>query len=97
MKEITTQILYDAANVLLFDLDEEECEILERDLSTLVDEMAEIAEDEDLEQFEPMTFPFSCETDFLREDIACEPLDREEVLLNARSTADGQIKLPRVV
>ena len=97
MKEITTKILHDAANVLLFDMNEEECEILKHDLSSLVEEMSALAKEEDIHQYDPMTFPFPCETTFLREDVACEPLQREEVLLNARSTAEGQIKLPRVV
>ena len=44
-----------------------------------------------------MTFPFDCETDFLREDEALEPLPRDVALKNAGNVQDNQVKLPKVV
>ena len=44
-----------------------------------------------------MTFPFECETDFLREDEPTTPLTQEEALRNAKDVVEGQIRLPKVV
>ena len=44
-----------------------------------------------------MTFPFDVSTDEMREDVAGECLDKEEVLKNAKDTEQGQIRIPKVV
>ena len=97
MKEITMDVLHDAAHRLLFDMSEEEYATLMEEFKTLVKQMDTIGKIKGLDEYEPMTFPFPCETSFLREDIAEEPLPRDEALANAGSKLDGQIKLPKVV
>ena len=97
MKEITIDVLHDAANRLLFDMSDEECVLLSGEIKGLCEQMRIIGETEGLEAYEPMTFPFPCETTFLREDIPTEPLTQNEALANAGSKQDGQIKLPKVV
>ena len=96
MKEITLDALKDAANRLLFEMSEEEYQTLQTELATLAKEMEVLGEIESL-GYEPMTFPFDCETTFLREDVPSEPLDRDAALSNSGSTQDCQIKLPKVV
>lgn len=96
MKEITLDILKDAANRLLFEMSEEEYQTLLTELATLVKEMGVLGEIESL-GYEPMTFPFDCETTYLREDEPSEPLGRDAALSNSGSTQDCQIKLPKVV
>ena len=97
MKEITMEILHDAAHRLLFDMSEQEYATLEAEFQTLLKQMDTIGRIEGLENYEPMTFPFPCETSFLREDEAITPLSKEEALQNAGNVQDGQIKLPKVV
>lgn len=97
MKRITKEVLIDAAHRLLFDMSDEEFDTLLDEFAVLTEQMAMIGKIEGLENYEPMTFPFPCETDYLREDIALEPLPREEALSNAGSKKDHQIKLPKVV
>lgn len=97
MKEITLDVLKDAANRLLFDMSEEEYQTLLAEFATLTKQMETIGKIEGLEDYEPMTFPFDCETTYLREDEPSEPLDRDEALSNAGSVQDNQIKLPKVV
>ncbi len=97
MKEITMDVLHDAAHRLLFDMSEEEYATLMEEFKTLIKQMDTIGKIKGLDEYEPMTFPFPCETSFLREDIAEEPLPRDEALANAGSKLDGQIKLPKVV
>ena len=97
MKTVSLEVLKDAANRLMFDMSDQEYATLLNEFELLTKQMMNLGKIEGLEDVEPMTFPFACESDFLREDVAEEPLDREEALANAGSTFDGQIKLPKVV
>ena len=97
MKEITIDVLKDAANRLLFTMSEEQYQTLLEEFDVLKRQMDTIGKIEGLDSYEPMTFPFDCTTSFLREDIPDAPLDRDEALKNAGSKEDGQIKLPKVV
>lgn len=97
MKTITKEVLVDAANRLLFTMSDEQFETLEEEFKILTNLMGKIGQIKGLDEYEPMTFPFDCETDFLREDEPAEVLDREEALKNAGSVQDNQVKLPKVV
>ncbi len=97
MKEITIDVLHDAANRLLFDMSDEEYQTLFEEFKTLTKQMETIGKIKGLEELEPMTFPFECGNPHLREDVAEEPLPREEALANAGSVQDNEIKLPKVV
>ncbi|MDY6393051.1 MAG: Asp-tRNA(Asn)/Glu-tRNA(Gln) amidotransferase GatCAB subunit C [Bacilli bacterium] len=97
MKEINLDVLKDAAHRLLFDMSEEEYETLLSEFAVLTKQMETIGKIEGLEDYEPMTFPFDCETTYLREDEPVTPLRREDALSNAGSVLDNQIKLPKVV
>ena len=97
MKTINKEVLVDAANRLLFSMSDEQYDTLEKEFGVLTKLMGAIGEIEGLENYEPMTFPFECTTDFLREDEVLEPLPREVALKNAGNVQDNQVKLPKVV
>lgn len=99
MKEITLDVLKDAANRLLFDMSPEEYKTLLAEFGILTKQMAKIGEIKGLENYEPMTFPFevSVGENDLREDQPETPLERDVALSNAGSKMDDQIKLPKVV
>lgn len=97
MKEITMDVLKDAAHRLLFTMSEDEYQTLLDEFGVLKSQMELIGKIPDLDSYEPMTFPFECTTSFLREDIPSAPLTTEEALSNAGCVEDGQIKLPKVV
>lgn len=97
MKDYNIDILKDAAHRLLFDMSEEQYETLLDEFDIITKQMLIIGQDSTIDEFEPMTFPFECKTNYLREDIPEEPLTREEALRNANHKAGGQIKLPKVV
>lgn len=97
MKTITMDVLKDAANRLLFDLNDEQYKTLYEEFLTLQKQMEKIGKIQGLDQYEPMTFPFECSTSYLREDEPVEPLTQKEALQNAGSVKDNQIKLPKVV
>ncbi len=97
MKKINKDVLSDAAHRLMFDLNEKELETLEGEFGVVIEQMSMISKIEGLDEVEPMTFPYDCSIDLLREDEVEDVLDREDVLLNAGSVLDNEIKLPKVV
>lgn len=97
MKKIDKETLVDASNRLLFSMSDEQYETLLEEFDVLTKQMGLIGQIEGLDEFEPMTFPFDVTTDFLRDDVAVEPLSQEDTLKNAGNVMEGQIKLPKVV
>ena len=97
MKEINLEVLHDAAHRLLFDMSDTEYQTLLEEFQILTKQMETIGKIEGLENYAPMTFPFPCEVTYLREDVAEEPLSREDALKNAGSVLNGEIKIPKVV
>lgn len=97
MKEITIAVLKDAAKRLMFDMSEAEYQTLYEEFGVLTKQMDLIGMIEGVDECTPMTFPFDCSRDALREDISGDPLPVSEVLRNAAEVMDNQIKLPKVV
>ena len=97
MKKYNIEVLKDAAHRLLFDMSDEQYDTLLKEFDIVTSQMKLIGEDKSVEEYEPMVFPFSCETSYLREDVPGEPLSRDEALKNAHNKTGGQIKLPKVV
>ena len=97
MKEVTIEVLKEAAERLMFEMDESQYQALLEEFKILQKQMDTISKVEGLDEYEPMTFPFPCSVSFLREDIPDALLTQKEALANARSTENGQIKIPKVV
>ena len=97
MKTYNIEVLKDAANRLLFDMSESEYETLLKEFDIVTAQMKPLGDDKELDNLEPMVYPFEIFTTELREDIAEEPLSREEALRNSQRKVGGQIKLPKVV
>lgn len=91
------EILKKCANNLMFDMSEEQYQLLLKEFEVITKQMELLGEIDGLSEVEPMTFPFDVFTSYLREDIEGECLTKEEVLMNAKDVVDGQIKLPKVV
>ena len=90
-------LLKKCANNLLFDMSDEQYDLLLKEFDTLTKQMEILGEIEGLDDVQPMTFPFNVTTSYLRKDIPEESLSKEEILRNAKDVQDGQIKLPKVV
>lgn len=97
MKEVNLINLKDAANRLLFDMSDSEYQTLLAEFDVIKKQMEIMANYKEVSKLAPMIFPFPCETDTLREDVAKEPTEREIILKNAKSKLAGQIKLPKVL
>jgi len=97
MKEVNKEVLKDAANRLMFDMPDNEYDILLDEFLTITKQLELMGHIEGIDDVLPMTFPFNVEISFLREDEATTPLDRDEALKNAHNKKDGQVKLPKVI
>ena len=97
MKEYNIDVLKDAANRLLLDMSEAEYKTLLSEFDIVTKQMKPLGDNHKLDKIEPMVFPFEVYTTELREDVAEEPLTREEALRNSPRKVGGQIKLPKVV
>ena len=94
---ITKEKLKDYASKLMFDMDNEGYGRTLEEFKTIEKHMALIAEIDNIENVEPMTFPYVIYHSDFREDEAKETLTEEDVLNNAKDTKANQIKVPKVV
>lgn len=97
MKQITKETLKEAATKLMFRLNDDELDALVKEFDIIVKQMQLIGDIPGVDEVEPMTFPFDCTVTYLRDDISTTPVDREEILKNAKDVVDGQIRLPKVI
>lgn len=97
MKKVTKEVLKSNAEKLMFEMSDEDLDLLVNEFGVIQEQMSLIGEIEGVDETTPMTFPFDVTSTFLREDVASEPLDRDLALRNAKDVVDGQIRLPKVV
>lgn len=97
MKEYNIEVLKDAANRLLLDMSEDEYRTLLSEFDIVTKQMKPLGDNRELDKLEPMVFPYEVYTTELREDVAEEPLSRDEAIRNSQRKVGGQIKLPKVV
>jgi len=94
---ITKEKLKDYAGKLMFDMNDEEYDTLIKEFDIILKQMDLIGKIKDIDSVEPMTFPYDIYTNELREDIAKEPLTKEEIFLNVKEAKYDQVKVPKVV
>lgn len=94
---VTKEKLKDYAAKLMFDMDDAGYERTLKEFETIEKHMALIGEIEEIENIEPMTFPYVIYHATLREDEVKEVLTNEEVLSNAKEVKADQVKVPKVV
>ena len=97
MKPVSKEVLQIAASKMMFEMSDEQYDALIKELNGFLKQVELIGEIPNIDNVEPMTFPFDVTTTYLREDIVEAPLTNEEALKNASDVEDGQIRLPKVV
>ena len=80
----------------LFDISENEMPALVKEYEVFMNHV-EVLDKIDTTNVEIMAYPYEIETTFLREDEPCNTKPIEEILENAPSVKDNQIKMPKVV
>jgi aspartyl-tRNA(Asn)/glutamyl-tRNA(Gln) amidotransferase subunit C len=85
------------ASKLMFDMKDEEYDTLSKEFDIFLKQMDLISKIDHLSEVKPMTFPYEIGVAKLREDEAKETLTIEEVLKNAESVKNREVKVPKVV
>ena len=85
------------ANNLMFTMNEDEYDTLQKEFDIILKQMDLIGEIPNIENVEPMIYPFPIDGVALREDNVTEELPLEDVLSNSKNIQYNQIKLPKVV
>lgn len=80
----------------MFNISDEEMPELIEEYDIFMNHVA-VLEKIDTKGKEPLAYPYEIETSFLREDEPVDVISREDVLKNAKSVQDNQIKVPKVV
>lgn len=80
----------------MFNISDEEMPELIEEYDMFMNHVA-VLEKIDTEGKEPLAYPYEIETSFLREDEPVDVISREDILKNAKSVQDNQIKVPKVV
>ena len=85
------------ANKLMFTMDEKEYDTLNEEFDTILKQMDLIGNIKEIENVEPMVYPFPLSNVNLREDEIEEEIEIEDILQNSGSTLYNQVKIPKVV
>ena len=94
---VTKKDLKEYASKLMFDMDDDGYERTLEEFETVEKHMALISEISEIENVEPMTFPYVIYHATFREDEAKDCLTNDEVLANSKEVKADQIKVPKVV
>ncbi|MDY4788211.1 MAG: hypothetical protein SO253_02715 [Bacilli bacterium] len=94
---ISIEKLKDLANRIKFDMELEEYQTLQVEFENLLNQMNLIGEIENIDDLEPMTFPYELMGIGYREDIVNDTLTVDEVLSNVKEKQANMIKTKKVV
>lgn len=97
IKVITKEQLKKYGLKLLFEMKEEEYEVLEEEFKVILQQMDLISKIDGIEKVEPMTFPYFLERTTFREDKIENTVSTEEFLSNVSVQKENQVKVPKVV
>ncbi len=85
------------ANKLMFTMNDSEYKTLSDEFEIILKQMDLIGKIDNINEVEPMFYPFELSNVNMREDKVEDELDIDDILLNSSSTLYNQVKLPKVV
>lgn len=87
------------AKKLMFEMNDDEYETLEKEFDVILKQMNLISNIKDIDKVKPMTFPFDLELDdsYLREDVYCNEISFDDMKVNVKDYEDDRVKVPKVV
>jgi aspartyl/glutamyl-tRNA(Asn/Gln) amidotransferase C subunit len=78
-------------------MSEDEYKALQDEFDVLLKQMELLGDIENIEEVEPMVFPFQATTLGMREDEVKDQLSKEDVLKNAAEVQNDMVKVQKVV
>lgn len=97
MLKVSKDLINKCANNLMFNLSNSETDLIFSEFSTIVNQIEYLSKIENVDETQPMTFPYKDHQTFLREDKPSKTLKSQEAVSNSKSKLGTQIKLPKVV
>ena len=94
---ITKDKLKEYSEKLMFRLEEEQYDTLLKEFDIILEQMKLIEDIKEIEDIEPMTFPFELDNVRPREDEKIETIDAAMALSNAKEKIGTEVKVPKVV
>lgn len=85
------------ANSLMFEMNDKEYDTLQEEFDTMLKQIDIIGTIENLDNVEPMTFPYKKEDVILRDDAKDRCITNEQALANCHDKKGRDVKVPRVV
>ena len=85
------------ASKLMFTMDEKEYDTLLDEFNVILKQMDLIGKIDNIENVEPLIYPFVLDNVKMREDDVKEEMDIDDILKNSGSTLYNQVKVPKVV
>lgn len=97
MVKITKEVIKKCANSMMFNLSEDEINLIHDEFDTVLLQVSFLNSIKGLDEIEPMTFPYNDHQVIMRDDIPSTPLKTGDALKNSQTVLGNQIKLPKVV
>ena len=97
MKELTKENAKAYANKLMFNIKDEELDVLVEEFKIMALQLEHLAQIEGISGVEPMTFPFINDEASFREDIISRRISQEDAFKNCKALIDNEVKVPKVV
>ena len=95
--EIKKETLKEISQRLLFSFTEEEYVLLEGDFKIFLKQCELVTSIKEIDEFDPISFPYLLDDACFREDEIKKPLDKKEVLKNSNNKEDDYIVVLKVV
>ncbi len=97
MNNFTKETVKEYAENILIDLTDEEISSVIEEFNELTKQMDKISKIPNISDVEPLTHPFDLYETTLRDDIASDGEDIEDILKNADRVEGREIEVPKVV
>lgn len=97
MIKVTKAIIEECAHNLMFELSEDQADLILEDFSTVMAQIDFLKNIEGVDQADEMTFPYKEHQKLLRDDKPTKPLKAQDAVKNSGTKLGNQIKLPKVV
>ena len=97
MKELTKEMAKEYASKLMFNIKDEELDILVNEFQIMATQLEHLDKIKGISKVLPMTFPFYNDEVNMREDKVDLLLNKDEAFSNCKEIINGEVCVPKVV